>query len=62
MFVVFADQASTANMNLIAYAYMLQKDCYSAKSKSAKTFQTVYLAAIWDCPKLGFLLRPYMTF
>ena len=36
MFMVFADQASTANiiripMNLISHACMLQKGCYSAK-------------------------------
>ncbi len=28
MFVAFADQASTTNMNLISHACMLQKGCY----------------------------------
>ncbi len=45
MFAVFADQACTLNIstNLISHACMLQKGCYFAKIKSAKTFLTVNL-------------------
>ena len=45
MFVVFTDQASTANIytqkNVVSHACMLQNGCYSTKIKSAKIFLTV---------------------